>query len=68
MTYGLRQIAIDAIQGRLEISEPELAKERIKVCEECPNFKKLSRQCNMCNCFMDAKTKFLHSGCPINKW
>ena len=68
MTYTLRKIAIDAIQGKIEISQPELARERIKVCETCPDFRKITRQCNLCNCFMDAKAKFLHAGCPTNKW
>lgn len=68
MSYGLKEIAIEMIKGRLQFSEQELAAERIKVCQSCPQFKKISRQCGLCNCFMDAKVKFTHAGCPINKW
>ena len=68
MTYTLKQIAADMIHGKLEFSEKELAANRIVTSERCENFTKVSRQCKLCSCFMDAKTKLLHAGCPVNKW
>lgn len=68
MSYGLKEIAADVIRGKIQFSEKTLAEERIIVCERCEHFKKISRQCGQCGCFVDAKVKFLHSGCPINKW
>ena len=67
-SYTLRQIAKDLIQGKLQLSEAELAHERIKVCESCPEFKKLARQCKLCGCFCDMKVKVLNASCPIEKW
>ena len=68
MSYGLKEIAADVIRGKIKFSEKTLAEERIKVCASCEHFKKIARQCGQCGCFVDAKVKFLHSGCPINKW
>ena len=67
-TYSLRQIAKDLIQGKLQLSQSELAHERIKVCEACPEFTKISRQCKLCGCFCDMKVKVLLAECPAEKW
>lgn len=67
-TYGLKEIAADVIRGKIKFSEKTLAEGRIEVCQRCDEFQKISRQCRKCGCFMDAKVKLLHSGCPINKW
>lgn len=34
--------------------------ERIGICEACPRFWKASRQCGVCKCFMDVKTKLVY--------
>lgn len=68
MTYSLREIAKDLLAGKLQLSEDELARERIKVCTTCPEFRKMSRQCNACGCFMDLKAKVLLAQCPLDKW
>jgi hypothetical protein len=67
-SYTLKNIAQDLLQGKLQISTAELAQERIKVCESCPEFKRLARQCKLCGCFMDMKTKLLEAHCPADKW
>lgn len=64
----LKQIALDLIAGRLILSEAELATERLKVCQECNEFKGFSRQCALCGCFLDLKTRILSEECPISKW
>lgn len=64
----LGDIAKDVLTGKLVLSEAELAAERLKVCTECPSFQRLSRQCALCHCFLDLKTKILSASCPINKW
>ena len=65
---NLRQIAIAVIKGELVLSSEELAAERLKVCTKCPAFRKLARQCSLCNCFMDMKTKILDASCPKDLW
>jgi len=44
------------------------AKERIKMCESCEYFKSGTRQCGICWCFMDIKTKMENKSCPKDKW
>lgn len=66
---ALRKIAIDLLKGKLPAAAgADLAKERLKICEQCEYFARLSRQCRLCNCFMDAKTKILDAKCPCEKW
>ena len=46
--------------GRLliheQVSEDE-AKMRISICEGCDLFKQDTRQCSICDCYMDSKVK-----------
>jgi hypothetical protein len=65
----LRKIALDLLHGKLPpTASKELAEERLKLCEGCENFKPLARQCNLCGCFMDVKSKLLEAQCPIELW
>ena len=62
----LKDIAIKVVEGNFPAAE--LTAERLKVCESCDKFRRLSRQCSLCNCFMDLKTRFVASECPIGYW
>lgn len=53
------------------------AKERIKICEACEYFHEKLRNCSICGCFMDVKTKMAFDldengksidGCIEKKW
>jgi len=59
----------------------KLFKHRISLCESCILFKKSTRQCSVCDCFMDIKTKCIFKldkeghalmdsepACPLKKW
>ena len=55
----------------------EEAKRRIEICEACDYFYKPARNCSLCGCFMDVKTKMpleldengiSIDGCEIKKW
>ena len=46
----------------------EVAKERLAICEECPELDTFLYQCKVCMCFMKGKTLFFDSKCPLNKW
>ena len=37
---------------------------RYKICQECPNFINLTKQCKLCNCFMFVKCRIPSSRCP----
>ena len=69
MPAKLREIAVKLIKGELPaFSDDTLAQERLKVCEACPEFAKVSRQCKLCWCFLDLKVKLLEAQCPADKW
>ena len=44
------------------------AEKRIEICESCGDFKLETRQCRICWCFMDIKTKMKNKSCPKDKW
>ena len=46
----------------------KVAAERLKICLECPELDNNLYQCKVCMCFMKAKTLFMGSKCPLNKW
>jgi hypothetical protein len=69
MSLSLRDIAIKVLKGELPpLADGELARERIKMCEQCIQYRKHIRTCNMCGCLLDIKTKFLEATCPIDLW
>ncbi len=45
-----------------------ISKERYDTCLECEHFRKVTKQCKICNCFMQAKVQFQDAQCPKNKW
>ena len=45
----------------------EVRNKRLEICSGCEHFNKL-RQCDMCHCFMDAKTWLENAFCPLRKW
>ncbi len=50
------------------ITDKDTARKRYKICEECEEFRRLTGQCKLCNCFMRIKTRFSFSDCPLGKW
>jgi hypothetical protein len=68
MTYGIIDVIKDEITGNAEYVNEQLKKERLYICSTCPDFKKLSRQCGACGCFVDVKAKYVLSECPKSRW
>jgi hypothetical protein len=48
--------------------ESVVAEKRMQVCLGCPELIKLTKQCKICKCFMESKTKLPNAYCPIGKW
>lgn len=46
----------------------EIADERLKICQSCPELIQVTSQCKKCGCFMHAKVKLPIAACPIGKW
>jgi hypothetical protein len=58
----------DLISSDTEWASVEESEKRFDICKSCSNLIKLTKQCKECGCFMLAKTKLLHSKCPLGKW
>ena len=39
---------------------------RMRICTTCPHYK--APRCELCGCFMIAKTKIPQARCPAGKW
>jgi hypothetical protein len=50
------------------LANDQVQKERIAICNSCPDLNNTIRQCKLCLCFVDAKTKLKNQGCPADKW
>ena len=69
MSLTLKDIARQLLRGELPpMADGELATERLKVCHDCPQYRKMTHQCDLCGCFLDLKTKLLEASCPADKW
>ena len=50
------------------VAEEPVIQTRVEICNNCENLYKPTRNCKLCGCFIDLKTKLQSSSCPINKW
>jgi hypothetical protein len=48
--------------------DDNIQKERIAICNSCPDLNPKIRQCKICWCFVDAKTTLKDAECPAKKW
>ena len=64
----LKDLAKKIIQGVIPLTPAELAGERMKLCAQCPEFTKLTKQCKLCGCYMELKTRLLEAHCPKDLW
>lgn len=49
----------------------ELAEQRMEQCKKCSEILYLTKnvtECNICGCFLDAKTRVEEEKCPLKKW
>ena len=49
-------------------SGKDLIEYRLAICNECPFFNKISKQCRKCGCFMKLKSTLKQASCPVGKW
>tara|TARA_B100001142_G_scaffold6565_1_gene6657 strand:- start:8543 stop:9034 length:492 start_codon:yes stop_codon:yes gene_type:complete len=42
--------------------------ERMNICQDCDRYRKSTRQCKECGCFMVLKAQLKVSACPLDKW
>ena len=51
-----------------KFEEEKEALRKLEICLACPELKQPQRQCSVCGCMMDKKTKMVGASCPLKKW
>ena len=51
-----------------EMVDDEVEEQRYNICLECEEFREMTKQCKICNCFMPMKVKFEKTTCPKDYW
>lgn len=67
MATNFVKSAIKHLQNGMKHVDAEKQKERLDICAACPFIVENSR-CGKCGCFLETKTKWESSTCPIGKW
>jgi formamidopyrimidine-DNA glycosylase len=63
-----KDVLTGAIQGDGILVTEEVYTERMSICNGCEFFRKEDKRCSQCGCFMETKTRFKKTYCPIHKW
>ena len=58
----------DFLNPTTEFADEDLEKSRYSICQDCPEFIKLTSQCKQCGCIMKVKVKLRNARCPLAKW
>lgn len=46
----------------------EIQERRYSICMSCEHFRRTTKQCKKCGCFMTIKTSLANAECPAGKW
>jgi hypothetical protein len=46
----------------------DIRNDRLKECHSCEFFDNRSERCSQCGCFMNTKSMFKKTYCPVGKW
>lgn len=68
MAKNFVKSATKHIQNGMKSVTEEKQQERLKICSECPHITENNSRCGHCGCFLQVKTKWESSSCPIGKW
>lgn len=58
----------DLLDPNKYLRDMSIADSRFAICQECPFFINLTKQCSKCGCMMTLKTKLESATCPERKW
>lgn len=58
----------DLLNPSKDHATDEEAQKRYDICDWCPEFISLTKQCKKCGCFMNLKVKLQEATCPLGKW
>lgn len=48
--------------------DKETALTRLRICHSCDKLNIITRQCNICACFISIKVQWNLEHCPLKKW
>lgn len=74
MSYNLLDLAKDTITGNVMYVNQETLQYRLTICKSCeyripPIINAgTTGTCGKCGCFLDSKSQYVQSECPIKKW
>ena len=68
MAKNFVKSAAKHVQSGMKNVTEEKQAERLKICSECPFIVENGSRCGKCGCFLQVKTKWESSTCPIGKW
>lgn len=63
----VKSAAKHAQSGFAHVNE-DVQKQRLDICNDCEFIVENKSRCGKCGCFLQAKTKWKTSSCPIGKW
>lgn len=63
-----KDVLTGAIHGEGVLVTEEVYTTRLTLCNSCEFFRQEDKRCTQCGCFMEAKTRFKKTFCPVGKW
>jgi hypothetical protein len=66
LSKSAKGVVSDIASGNKILVTDEIKEERLKICLTCD--KNDAGRCRACGCYLEMKTKFASSYCPIMKW
>lgn len=58
----------DLFNKKMGRVDNETYKNRLEICQSCPELLKSTFQCKKCGCLMKQKCKLSDASCPLKKW
>lgn len=63
-----KDVISGAVHGENVLVTEDVYVNRMNICKACEFFRHVDSRCSKCGCFMEAKTRFVKTTCPVEKW
>lgn len=60
--------AAEHVGSGLSEVAPEVAEQRLALCQPCENYRTSDNRCSLCGCGVSLKATWVSSRCPMGKW